>query len=171
VTACHIRFEDRESLQERSIVRAINQAAFGGLEEANLVDQLRGSEHSLISLVAEVDGSLAGHILFSRMWIDTSAGLVSAVALAPVAVRPDRQREGVGSRLIQHGLELLRDRGERIVIVVGHPGYYPRFGFSTEKAKFLHGPFPSEAFMAMELSSGSLDGIGGSVVYPPAFGI
>lgn len=166
-----IRLENRESLDDRSEIRAIIEAAFGGPEEADLVDQLRGSEHLLISLVAEVDGSLVGHILFSRMWIDTSTGLVSAVALAPVAVRPDRQREGTGSRLIQHGLGLLRDRGERIVIVVGHPDYYPRFGFSREKAKFLHSPFPPEVFMAMELSPGALDGIRGSVVYPAAFGI
>jgi putative acetyltransferase len=72
---------------------------------------------------------------------------------------------------IQHGLELLRGRGERIVIVVGHPDYYPRFGFSPDKAKLLESPFPPEAFMVMELSARALDGIRGSVVYPPAFGI
>jgi putative acetyltransferase len=167
----NIRIENRDNLGERSAVRALIKAAFGGSDEADLVDQLRGSEHSLVSLVAELDGRVVGHILFSRMWIETPAGRISAVALAPVAVRPDRQREGIGSRLIEHGLELLREHGERIVIVAGHPNYYPRFGFLTEKAKFLHSPFPSEAFMAMELSAGALEGIRGSVVYPPAFGI
>jgi putative acetyltransferase len=105
------------------------------------------------------------------MWIDTPAGSIAAVALAPVAVLPEHQRRGIGGLLIRHGLELLRDRGERIVIVVGHPDYYPRFGFSPEKAKALKSPFPPEAFMAMELSTGALDGIHGTVVYPAAFGI
>ena len=153
------------------MIRAVNEAAFGGSYEADLVDKLRSDEHALISLVAELGPSLVGHIMFSRMWINTSIGLVSAVALAPVAVHPDRQRQGIGSRLIRHGLDLLRVRDEKLVIVVGHPGYYPRFGFSAEKAKSLESPFPREAFMVAELSMGALDGIQGSVVYPPAFGI
>jgi putative acetyltransferase len=133
----HIRIEDRGSLGERSMIRAVNEAAFGGSEEADLVDKLRGDEHALLSLVAELDGGIVGHILFSRMSIGTSAGPVSAVALAPLAVHPDHQHKRIGSLLVQHGLELLRGRGEKIVIVVGHPDYYPRFGFSTDKAKLL----------------------------------
>jgi putative acetyltransferase len=169
--AAHIRIENAESVDERSMIRVINTAAFGAVEEADLVDRLRADGHVLSSLVAEIEGNLAGHIMFSRMWINTSPGLISAVALAPVAVHPEHQRKGIGGLLIQRGLELLRDRGEKIVIVAGHPDYYPKFGFSREKAKFLKSPFPLEAFMAMELSAGALDGIQGSVVYPPAFGI
>ena len=163
--------ENSESLDERSMIRAVNEAAFGGSYEAELVDKLRSDEHALVSLVAELGPSLVGHILFSRMWISTSTGLVSAVALAPVAVHPDHQRQGIGSRLILRGLELLRGRDEKFVIVVGHSDYYPKFGFSTEKAKSLESPFPREAFMVTELSMGALDGVQGSVVYPPAFGI
>jgi len=166
-----IRIENTESVDERASIRAVNTAAFGGSDEADLVDKLRGGEHALISFVAELEGSIVGHVMFSRMWIDTSQGLVPAVALAPMAVLPEHQRKGIGGLLIQHGLELLRNRGERIVIVVGHPNYYPRVGFSPDKAKLLESPFPSEAFMVMELSAGALDGIRGSVVYPPAFGI
>jgi putative acetyltransferase len=103
--------------------------------------------------------------------IRTTTGLVPAVALAPVAVLPVYQRRGIGGRLIRHGLKLLRGQGEKIVIAAGHPGYYPRFGFSTGKASSLQSPFPAGAFMAMELSAGGLDGVRGSVVYPPAFGI
>jgi putative acetyltransferase len=169
--SAHIRIEDSESVHERSMIRAVNEAAFGGSQEADLVDMLRGNEHALISLVAELNAGVVGHIMFSRMWINTPAGLVSAVALAPVAVLPEYQRRGIGGLLVQHGLELLRSRGEKIVIVIGHPDYYPRFGFSTDKAKMLEGPFPPEAFMAMELRAGALDGIQGSVVYPSAFGI
>ena len=166
-----IRVESTDSADECATVRAVNEAAFGGSDEADLVDKLRGSDHSLISLVDELESGIVGHIMFSRMWINTSSGLTSAVALAPVAVLPRHQRKGIGSLLVQHGLKLLRGRGERIVIVVGHPDYYPRFGFSTDGAKSLESPFPREAFMAMELHTGALEGVQGSVVYPPAFGI
>jgi len=125
----------------------------------------------LVSLVAEFESAIVGHVLFSRMWIDTASGLVPAVALAPVAVFPEHQRNGIGQRLITHGLDLLRIRGEQIVIVLGHPSYYPRFGFSTDKAALLAAPFPREAFMAMELVDGALAGVQGQVIYPPPFGI
>jgi putative acetyltransferase len=168
----NIRVEDSDSFKERSVIRTINEVAFGGPDEADLVDKLRADGHALISLVAELDAGLVGHILFSRMWIRSQAGaLVSAVALAPMAVLPEHQRKGIGGRLVRYGLELLRGRGEKIAIVVGHPDYYPRFGFSTEKAQSLESPFPAEAFMAIELSTGALDGVQGSVVYPAAFGI
>jgi putative acetyltransferase len=166
-----IRVEESASLSERAIIRAINEAAFGGSEEADLVDRLREDKDALLSLVAEIDAGIVGHIMFSRMSISTSTGPVAAVALAPLALHPDHQHKGIGSLLVQHGLELLRDRGEKIVIVVGHPDYYPKFGFSTDKARLIESPFPSEAFMAAELSAGALDGIQGKVVYPSAFGI
>jgi putative acetyltransferase len=160
-----------ESVEERSAIRAIHEAAFGGPDEADLVDKLRAEGHVLVSLVAQLDACLVGHILFSRMWIRRRTGaLVSAVALAPVAILPEYQRRGIGGRLIRDGLELLRGRGEKIAIVVGHPDYYPGFGFSTEKARAIESPFPEKAFMAMELAAGALDGIEGSVVYPAAFG-
>jgi putative acetyltransferase len=123
-----IRVENPTNALERSAIRAINEAAFGGSAEADLIDKLR-NDHALISLVAECELGIIGHILFSRMWIEAPSGLMAAVALAPVAVLPDHQRKGIGQRLIVHGLELLKDRGEQIVIVVGHPDYYPRFGF------------------------------------------
>ena len=160
-----------EDSAEWAVIRSINEAAFGGLEEADLVDKLRADGDALLSLVAELEERIVGHVLFSRMWIETSSGLVAAVALAPMAVLPEQQRRGIGGRLIRSGLDLLRGGGERIVIVVGHPGYYPRFGFSSERARSLESPFPIEAFMAMELSPGALAGISGRVIYPAAFGI
>jgi putative acetyltransferase len=125
----------------------------------------------LASHVAELDKRIVGHILFSRMTIQTTRGPVSAVALAPMAVLPEHQRQGIGGKLIRHGLERLRTRGEQIVIVVGHPDYYPRFGFSSHKACCLVSPFPPEAFMAIELIPGALDGVRGEVKYPDAFGL
>jgi len=160
-----------ETAGERFVVHSINEAAFGRPDEAALVDSLRTEGAVLLSVVAELEKHAVGHILFSRMWIETVDGMVPAVALAPMAVLPEYQRQGIGSRLVRHGLDLLRGRGEHIVIVLGHPGYYPRFGFSTEKARALESPFPPDAFMAMELSPGALAGIRGKVRYPAAFGL
>jgi putative acetyltransferase len=149
-------------------IRAVNQAAFGGCEEANLIDKLRGDQ-ALLSLVAECESGIVGHILFSRIWIVTSPEWLPTVALAPVAVLPEHQRRGIGRRLIVLGLELLREQGERIVIVVGDPDYYRRFGFSSAKAESLKSPFPREVFMALELETGALELVCGAVIYPPAF--
>ena len=165
-----VRVESPTSAPERLVIRAINEAAFGGSEEADLVDKLRG-DLALISLVAECELGIVGHILFSRIWIKTPSKLVPAVALAPVAVLPEHQRKGIGQRLILHGLELLKNEGEQIVVVVGDPDYYSRFGFSSAKATPLESPFPREAFMALELVEGALKGVHGAVIYPPAFGL
>jgi putative acetyltransferase len=166
-----VRREDPADAQERSAVRSIHEAAFGRPDEADLVDKLRGEGAVLLSLVAELELQIAGHILFSRMWIETSTGPIPAAALAPVAVLLAHQRLGIGGQLIRAGLDLLPAQGERIVIVLGHPEYYSRFGFSSEKARYLESPFPPEAFMALELNPGALEGVHGKVRYPAAFGL
>jgi putative acetyltransferase len=160
-----------EQPQDRERIRMVNQAAFGRGDEADLVDRLRAEGAVLLSLVAEVDSQIVGHILFSRMTVETEQGPVGAVSLAPMAVLPGHQRRQIGSQLVRRGLTELGARGERIVIVLGHKEYYPRFGFSPEKARHLASPFPPEAFMALELSPGALAGIHGAVLYPPAFGL
>jgi putative acetyltransferase len=166
-----VRCEHTEDSEERSVIHSINQAAFGRPDEADLVDRLRTDGSVILSLVAVVEKRAVGHILFSRMWIETSSRPVAAAALAPVAVVPTYQRRGLGQLLIRNALDLLRDRDEQIVIVLGHPEYYQRFGFSSEKARALESPFPPEAFMALELRPGALDGIRGKVRYPVAFGL
>ena len=88
-----------------------------------------------------------------------------------MAVIPTYQRKGIGQLLVRHGLSMLQDMGENIVIVVGHADYYPRFGFSSEAASSLQAPFPRAVFMAMELRKGALAGVEGPVVYPAPFGI
>lgn len=160
-----------EEPRDIPVIRTINRDAFGRSDEAGLVDRLRDEGVVLVSLIAEEQDRAVGHILFSRMWIDTSAVAVPAVALAPMAVLPADQRRGVGQLLVRRGLDLLRARGERIVIVLGHPEYYPRFGFSVEAARCLKSPFPADAFMALVLSAGALDGIEGRVRYATAFGL
>lgn len=166
-----VRAENTARPEERAAIRSINQAAFGGNEEADLVDNLRASGDVLLSLLAEYESHAAGHILFSRMWIEQPAGLIPAVALAPMAVLPNFQRRGIGGTLIRRGLELLRALDEKIVIVVGHPSYYPRFGFSSEQARHLESPFPAEAFMALELQANALQRVRGRVIYPAPFGL
>jgi len=166
-----VRWEEAGDAQERAVVRSINEAAFGRPDEADLIEGLRAGGAVLLSLVAELERRIVGHILFSRMWIDTSDGPFPAAALAPMAVLPEHQRRGIGGRLIRRGLDLLHTRGEGAVIVLGHAGYYPRFGFSSGKAGALESPFPPEAFMALELRPGALDGIRGKVRYAAAFGL
>ena len=156
-----------ETPADRDAIHAINESAFGQPDEADLVDRLRAEGVVLLSLVADLDSEIAGHILFTRMHVAD----IPAVALAPVAVAPAHQRRGIGAALIRAGLDLLRDAGERIVLVVGHADYYPRFGFSTHPARNLESPFPPEAFMAMELVPGALDGVSGPVRYASAFGL
>jgi putative acetyltransferase len=156
---------------EQRAIRLIHEAAFDRPDEADLVDGLRKEGVVLASLVAEIGKQLVGHVLFSRMWIETTSGRLSAVALAPVAVLPKHQRQGIGGKLITNGLDLLRSCNEHIAIVLGHPAYYTRFGFSTDKARSLASPFPPESFMALELVPGALDEIRGTVRYPAAFGL
>jgi putative acetyltransferase len=160
-----------EQPHDREQVRNVNEAAFGRSDEADLIDRLWVEGAVLASFVAEVDSQVVGHILFSRMTVETAEGPVAAVSLAPMAVLPDHQGHQVGSQLVRHGLNELRARGERIVIVLGHKDYYPRFGFSPEKARYLASPFPPEVFMALELSDDALEGIRGDVRYPSAFGL
>jgi putative acetyltransferase len=161
----------RESAEDRSGVRSVNEAAFGRPDEADLVEKLHAEGAVIGSLVAELSRQIAGHILFSRMWIDTAERPIPAAALAPLAVLPGWQRQGIGERLVRSGLDLLREQREKIVIVLGHPEYYPRFGFSCDKARALDSPFPPHAFMAMELAAGALEGVRGKVRYPASFGI
>ncbi len=152
-------------------IRAVNEAAFGGRDEADLIDRLRGEGVVLLSLVAELENQVVGHILFSRMTIEAAQGSAAAVSLAPVAVLPRCQRRHIGSQLIRRGLARLRESGERIVIVVGHKDYYPRFGFSSGQASQLASPFPPDVFMALELAAGALKNVRGEVRYPAAFGL
>jgi putative acetyltransferase len=154
-----------ESPADAAAVRAVNLAAFPGPFEANLVDHLRVDGEVVVSLVAEKAGQVLGHILFCRVHI---AG-ERAVSLSPMAVLPDWQRKGIGSLLVRQGLALCRERGERIAVVLGHPKYYPRFGFSSDAARRLEGWAAGAAWMALELEPGSLTELSGKVLYPKAF--
>lgn len=123
-----------------------------------------------LSLVAEVGGQIVGHILFSAVTIHTETGVIEALALAPMAVLPMHQRRGIGSKLVEEGLRACRDAGHKIVLVLGHPAFYPRFGFSAKLAEPLSSPFGGgEAWMAVELVPGALAGVAGRVEWPGPF--
>lgn len=122
--------------------------------------------------MAEMDGKVVGHILFSRVAIVTKFGTVDALSLAPMAVLPNHQRKRIGSRLVEAGLEACRERGHKIVVILGHPEFYPRYGFSAELARPLESPFGSgEVWMALELVPCALAGIEGRVEYSPPFNV
>ena len=162
-----IRFETDTDLDE---IREVNCLAFGQEDEARLVDALRAGGYARTSLVAEEGGRVVGHILFSDLPIVTAGGAVEALALAPLAVLPSHQRRGIGSMLVREGLRVCRVAGHRIVVVLGHLEFYPRFGFSTKLADRLKSPFSGPAFMAVELVPDALEGVEGEVRYPPPFG-
>jgi putative acetyltransferase len=159
-----------ESQSDQASIREVNRLAFGQDDEGRLVDALRDGGYARVSLVAEVDGQIVGHILFSDLPIVTPEGTVPALTLAPMAVIPQRQRQGIGSALVREGLRACQDAGHKIVIVLGHPEFYPQFGFSSKLAERLKAPFSGEAFMAQELVPGALKGVEGEVRYPPPFG-
>jgi putative acetyltransferase len=152
-------------------VRELNRTAFEGEAEGELVDRLRNDGSVVVSLVAVEGGDIVGHILFSDLVVETDQAILGAVSLAPLAVAPRLQRRGIGSALVRHGLAVCRERGKSVVVVLGHPEYYPRFGFSTELAKNLRGPYSGDAWMALELIPHVLDGVQGTVRYPKAFDV
>jgi putative acetyltransferase len=150
-------------------VSAVIRQAFGGDDEVRLVERLRDGGWTRLALVAELDRQIVGHLLFSELSIVTSSGTVTALALAPLAVLPEYQSQGIGTALTHHGLDLCRQQGHAIVIVLGHPHYYPRFGFSAQLARPLDTPYAGDSFMALELVPGAVTGIRGRVEYPPPF--
>ena len=160
-----------ENDEDRVAIWDVNRSAFESEAEANLVDALRDGGYVEVSLVAEIDGKIVGHILFSRVMIRTTVGEVEAVSLAPMAVLPNHQRQGIGSKLVQAGLEACREEGQKIVMVLGHPDFYSRFGFSADLAQPFENPFGSgDVWMARELLPGVLADVAGRVEYPPPFG-
>lgn len=158
-----------ESPADLPAVREVNERAFGTPLEASIVDALRGSAGS-ISLVATDGDRVVGHILFTPVTVDSSGDLRVA-GLAPMAVLPEHQRAGIGSRLVRDGLDACHRRGYAAVVVLGHPEYYPRFGFTRADTHGLscEFPVPPEAFMVLGLQPDALPRLSGTVRYRPEF--
>lgn len=162
-----------ERKEDQFDIYEVNKLAFKQEGEAKLVDAIRLSPEYLeqLSLVAEDKGQLVGHVMISKIGIETEQGMISTLGLAPVAVKPDYQGQGIGSLLIQEGLKRSKELGYQHIVVLGHAGYYPRFGFVPAATKGIRCPFsvPDEVFMVLELVPDSLQGINGTVKYPEAF--
>jgi len=163
-----------EQTADAAAIRLVNERAFGQPQEADLVENLRQSCPELISLVAIADGRLAGHILFSPATIDSPTGQVDGMGLAPLAVLPEYQGQGIGSALVEAGLDLLRGLPCPFVIVLGHPAYYPRFGFEPTSCHGIRSQWegiPDEAFMLLALDQPALAGVSGVARYRREFDV
>jgi len=160
-----------ETAADRTAVHQVHLAAFEQPLEAALVDRLRHTTEPFISLVAEVEGEVVGHILFTPVTVGDGPDRRQALGLAPMAVAPEHQRCGIGQALIEHGLEVCRTAGHSVVVVLGHSDYYPRFGFEPASRYQLQYevPVPDEAFMVLELVPGALAAHSGTVRYHPEF--
>lgn len=157
-----------EASGDRTAVHALTTAAFGQPNEADLVDRLRERAEPYLALVAEDNGETVGHIAFTPV---TAPGASGVMGLAPMAVQPEHQRRGIGSALVRAGLEACRTAGATAVVVLGHPAYYPRFGFAPAHRYGLRDAYgaPPEAFMALELAPDALANASGVVHYHDAF--
>nr|WP_298683303.1 N-acetyltransferase [uncultured Dongia sp.] len=148
---------------------ALHDAAFGGPHEGRLVADLIARDLAAISLAAVEGGRIVGHILFSPLVVEVDSDTALGLALAPLAVHPSRQRAGIGTALTQAGLDAARQAGWEAVIVLGHPSYYARFGFSADLARGFESPFAGPAFMALELTKSALSGRKGKIIYSSPF--
>jgi putative acetyltransferase len=160
-----------ESPDDAAQVRRVNELAFGQPAEADLVEKLRHACADSLSLVAE-DDVVVGHILFTPVVVESATRPVLGMGLAPMAVLPDRQRRGIGSLLVTRGLDILRARTCPFVVVVGHPEYYPRFGFERASARGLTSQWegmPDAAFMVLILNLPAMTGVSGVARYREEF--
>jgi putative acetyltransferase len=165
-----IRAETRDDWEA---IAAVTEAAFGKPREARMVDAIRASDAFApeLSLVAEEDGDIVGHVLLSYVELEDSERRL--LELGPMSVAPDRQRSGIGTALVREALRRADARGEPLVLVLGHPEYYPRFGFRRASELGITPPaprIPDEAFMAQPLRAYD-PSLRGRVVFPPAYGI
>jgi putative acetyltransferase len=157
----------QERPADTAAIRDVNRRAFEQDQEANIVDALRSNGASLLSLVATLNGCVVGHIMYSPITVGESTG----AALGPMAVLPEYQRQGIGSKLVQAGNQKLKDAGCPFIIVVGHADYYPRFGF---KPASVHGitcewEVPDNVFMLVVLDETKMQAVSGLAKYRPEF--
>ncbi len=160
-----------ETPDDLPLVHELNALAFPTELEADLVDALRDNAQPAISLVAEQDKTIVGHIMFTPVELCGNSSL-KIMGLAPMAVSPDQQKRGIGSQLVREGLDRCRNIGAGAVVVLGHPSYYPRFSFAPASAKNIACEYdvPDEAFMMLELTAAYLSGAEGTIRYHDAFG-
>jgi putative acetyltransferase len=165
----HMSFVEirEERPEDVAAIRDVNRQAFGQDHEGNIVDALRSNGAAMLSLVATVDRRVVGHIMFSPITV----GELTGAALAPMAVLPEHQRQGVGSRLIEAGVQKLKDAGCPFIIVLGHANYYPRFGFKPASTLGIKCEWevPDDVFMVLVLDQEKMQGVSGLAKYRHEF--
>jgi putative acetyltransferase len=162
----------RERPDDIAVVRVVNEMAFGEPTEAGIVDAIRAACPDALSLVAVDCDRVVGHILFSPAVVSGSSGTIQGAGLAPMAVLPERQRQGIGSMLVRAEIDAMRERNCPFIIVVGHPEYYPRFGFAPASHQGLSCQWdgvPDEAFMVLILDEAAMAGLSGTARYRDEF--
>ncbi len=160
-----------ETKADFDAIRAVNDAAFAGAQEGRIVEALRQAGELTVSLVAEEQGRIIGHVAFSPVTIENNPSNSPLLGLGPMAVDPEFQKKGIGSKLIRKGLERAKAGGFHAVFVLGHPTYYSKFGFVPSFPFDIAWEIdcPKEAFMVLELEGGVLTALSGKVKYHPAF--
>lgn len=161
----------RENKEDNESIHLLNVEAFGQAEEANIVDKLRNNCDTFLSFIAEIDGNIVGHILFTVVTIESDQGVINGMGLAPMAVLPESQKQGIGSNLVLHGLEKLRQIGCSFVVVLGHSEYYPKFGFEPAIRYGIRCEWdvPDEVFMIKVFDELKMNGLSGVAKYRHEF--
>jgi putative acetyltransferase len=160
-----------EQSEDIPAIREVNKRAFGQSQEADLVDELRRNCNDLLSLVAIKQNQVVGHILFSPATIEGQERTLQGMGLAPMAVLPKYQRQGIGAELTRTGITRLESKGCPFVIVLGYSSYYPRFGFEPASHHRIRSEWevPDDAFMILVLNESEMEGISGVARYRPEF--
>lgn len=164
-----------ETVSDHSSVFKLNYEAFGNREdESKLIERIRLSTQFIpeLSIVAEEDNEIVGHLLLSKAEVINGDNSHEVIVLAPIAVKPSLQKTGIGDQLIQEGLKRCKDLGYGIVLLIGHPTYYPKFGFKPARnfgLELKQFKVSDEVFMVCELIAGELDRIKGELIYPKSF--
>ena len=160
-----------EQPQDIRIIRDLNKRAFGQTQEADLVDKLRQTCDDLLSLVALMQNQVVGHILFTPVIVEGVDSMLQGMALAPMAVLPEYQRQGIGSALVRTGIEKLKKRQCPFIIVLGHAEYYPRFGFEPASRYGIRSEWevPDDAFMILVIGEFVMRGRVALAKYRPEF--
>jgi len=162
-----------EQKNDYNQIRKINDLAFGQENEGKMIESLRKTSdyNASLSLVAEIKEKIVGHILFYPVKIKNEKEEYTVLSLAPIAVHPEYQSKGIGSKLVKTGLQIAKENNFDIVIVVGHPKYYPRFGFKPAGNWGIKHPFdvPNDVFLALELKDNALKNCRGKVEYPKEY--